>query len=26
MQVQVKRKDRIRIISMPAEKSVAGEK
>jgi len=26
MQVQVKRKDRIRIISMPSEKSVAGEK
>ena len=26
MQAQVKRKDRIRIISMPAEKSVAGEK
>jgi len=25
-QAQVKRKDRIRIISMPAEKSVAGEK
>ena len=26
MQAQVKRKDRIRIISMPSEKSVAGEK